>query len=137
MNNALNQTGPVLLFDGVCNLCNGTVQFILKVDRKKVFRFASLQSDIGQQLLRSAAYDGPPLDSVVLIKDQRVFTHSEAVLEIARLLGGFWRLLYAFKAVPRPLRDHIYAWIAKNRYRWFGKKDQCMMPDPELRERFL
>ncbi len=132
-----NPTGPILLFDGVCNLCNGTVQFILRADRKQVFRFASLQSVIGQQLLHAAAYQGPPLDSVVLIKDQTVFIHSDAVLEIARLLGGGWALLYAFKVVPKTWRDRIYTWIAHNRYRWFGKKDQCMIPSPELKERFL
>lgn len=132
-----NPTGPILLFDGVCNLCNGTVQFILRADRKQVFRFASLQSEIGQQLLHTAAYHGPPLDSVVLIKDQKVFTHSEAVLEIARLLGGGWALLYGFKVIPKAWRDRIYTWIAQNRYRWFGKKEQCMIPSPELKERFL
>lgn len=137
MNPLPNPTGPVLLFDGVCNLCNGTVQFILKADRKQLFRFASLQSEVGQQLLHAAAYDGPPLDSVVLIKDQRVFTHSEAVLEIAHLLGGGWALLYGFQVIPKAWRDRIYTWIAQNRYRWFGKKEQCMIPSPELKERFL
>ncbi|MBK7477991.1 MAG: thiol-disulfide oxidoreductase DCC family protein [Haliscomenobacter sp.] len=137
MNDSQNLTGPILLFDGVCNLCNGTVQFILRVDRKQVFRFASLQSEIGQQLLRTAAYDGPPLDSVVLIKDQKAFIHSEAVLEIARLLGGGWALLYGFSVIPKGWRDRLYSWIAQNRYRWFGKKEQCMIPSPKLRARFL
>ena len=129
--------GPVLLFDGACNLCNGTVQFLLRTDRRAVLRFAPLQSETGIRLLQEAGYQGPPLDSVVLIANGRLFAHSDAVLETARLLGFPWSLAYGFKGVPRVLRDAIYRWVGRNRYAWFGKSEQCLMPTPDLKARFL
>jgi predicted DCC family thiol-disulfide oxidoreductase YuxK len=129
--------GPVLLFDGVCNLCNGTVQFLLRIDRRATLRFATLQSEIGTQLLQEAGYQGPPLDSVVLIANGRLSTHSDAVLETARLLGFPWSLAYGFKAVPRAIRDALYRRVARNRYAWFGKRAQCLLPTPDLKARFL
>ena len=129
--------GPVLLFDGVCNLCNRTVQFLLRHDRRAVLRFAALQSETGVQLLREAGFQGPALDSVVLIANGRLFTHSDAVLETARLLGFPWSLAYGFKGVPRAIRDAVYRRVARNRYAWFGKRDHCLMPTPDLKARFL
>ena len=128
---------PVVLFDGVCNLCNGSVQFLLKRDREGRFRFASLQSDVGRSLMAEHGLAVDRLSSVLLIEDGRVWQESSAALRIARHLPGAWKLLRVFAAVPRPLRDAVYRWIARNRYRWFGKTETCWLPTPELRERFL
>jgi predicted DCC family thiol-disulfide oxidoreductase YuxK len=132
-------TSPVVLFDGVCNLCHGSVQFIVDRDPGAAFRFASLQSEQGAALLRAHGRtppEGDP-DSVVLLEDGQVYEHSTAALRIARRLGGLWRLLYVFMIVPRFLRDAAYRLIARNRYRMFGKSEQCRIPTPELRARFL
>lgn len=131
------QPEPIVLFDGVCNLCHGTVQFIIQADHRARFRFASLQSDAGERLLKEVGYQGPPLDSVVLVYGGKLWTHSDAVLEIARILGKGWALAYIFKGIPRSIRDRIYRWVAKNRYAWFGKKESCMLPTPNLKSRFL
>jgi predicted DCC family thiol-disulfide oxidoreductase YuxK len=128
---------PVLLFDGVCNLCNSSVQFIIERDPNARFRFASLQSEKGQALLSRFENRPADLSSVVLVQDGQLYTRSEAALRVARQLGGGWSLLYAFIVVPCPIRDAVYDWIARNRYRWFGKKDACMIPSPELKSRFL
>jgi predicted DCC family thiol-disulfide oxidoreductase YuxK len=133
----MKNTHPILLFDGVCNLCDASVQRVIKADRADLFRFASLQSEAAQELLRQSDLSEDHLKSVVLYHQDRFYTHSDAVLESARLLGGAWSLLYVFKIIPRFIRDGIYNWIARNRYRWFGKKDQCMIPTPELKSRFL
>lgn len=127
----------VLLFDGVCNLCNSSVNFILARDPKAKFRFASLQSDEGQELLQAFEDRPSDLSSVVLIEDGQLYARSDAALRVARQLSGGWPLLYAFIVLPRALRDAVYDWVARNRYRWFGKRDSCMMPSPELRNRFL
>ena len=128
---------PIVLFDGVCNLCTGSVQFILERDRRGLFRFASLQSEVGRRLLGEQGLDADALGSVVLIEDGQAFRESAAVLRIARHLPGAWKLLGAFLAVPRPLRDFVYRRIARNRYRWFGKTEACWLPTPELKARFL
>jgi len=128
---------PVLLFDGVCNLCNASVQWILKRDRKGIFKFAALQSDTGQMLLRQFGLSEKDFDTVVLVADGRIFTRSDAALEIVQRIGGMWSLLAVFKIIPRSIRDTIYDWVARNRYRWFGKKEECMLPRPEWRERFV
>jgi predicted DCC family thiol-disulfide oxidoreductase YuxK len=128
---------PVLLFDGVCNLCNSSVQFIIERDPDARFRFASLQSEEGQAVLSRFENRPSDLSSVVLIQDDQLYARSEAALRVARQLGGGWSLLYAFIVVPRPIRDAVYDWIARNRYRWFGKKDACMIPSPDLQSRFL
>ncbi len=128
---------PVILFDGVCNLCNSSVLFIIQRDPKAKFRFASLQSDFGKaQMLRFGLNDSE-LNSVLLIKEEILYQKSNAALEIARNLTGGWPMLYAFKIIPAFLRDWVYNWIAQNRYRWFGKKDACMIPTPELKSRFV
>ncbi|MBK7939031.1 MAG: thiol-disulfide oxidoreductase DCC family protein [Lewinellaceae bacterium] len=135
MNTRINS--PVLLFDGVCNLCNASVQWVLKRDKNAVFRFAALQSATGRALLRSAGLSPENFDSVVLFDGDRVFTRSDAALEIARRMGGFWSWLAVFRVVPRPLRNAVYDWIARRRYRWFGKTESCMIPQPEWADRFV
>ena len=133
-----NTNRPVIFFDGECNLCNGTIQFIIREDRKKIFLFATLQSDGGAVVteeLKNSQHGAP--DSVVLLYNGRYYVKSNAALHILRLLGGFWRLLYVLMIIPRFLRNAVYDFISRNRYRWFGKRDTCMLPTPELRERFL
>lgn len=127
----------VLLFDGVCNLCNASVQWVLLRDKKKLFRFAALQSDVGQELLARYRYDGPALDSVVLADGDRLLLHTDAAIGIAVRLGGWWRAAAILYAIPRPLRDAVYRFIARHRYRWFGRREQCMLPRPEWKDRFL
>lgn len=128
---------PLLLFDGVCNLCHGAVQWILARDRKKRFRFASLQSQVGREALAEAGFEGPPPESVVVIDQGQVYLAGDAALRVAKILGGIWSAAAVFRVLPRALRDGIYHWIARNRYRWFGKKEACPMPTPETTARFL
>ncbi len=127
----------VILFDGVCNFCNASINFVIDRDRRKKFVFAPFQSDIARQLLKEKEYDPSRFDSVVLLKNSRLYEKSDAALEIARDLNGAWPLLYGFKIVPRFIRNAIYDLIARNRYQWFGRQDACRMPTPELRQRFL
>jgi predicted DCC family thiol-disulfide oxidoreductase YuxK len=130
-------TGAVILFDGVCNLCNRGVQSIIKKDTKKQFRFASLQGKTGQALLRQFNLPVTDLNSFVLIEGDKAYIKSTAALRIAKLAGGFWKILYGFIIVPRFIRDGVYNIIARNRYKWFGRREECMIPTPELKERFL
>jgi predicted DCC family thiol-disulfide oxidoreductase YuxK len=129
-----NQT---ILFDGVCNLCNGSIQFVIQRDRSGIFNFAALQSTVGRELLQEYGLPVNDLYSVILIKNGKAYQRSRAALEIARHLSGLWPLLYIFIIIPPFIRDSIYNWISRNRYRWFGKKDDCMIPTPELKSRFL
>ena len=128
---------PVILFDGVCNLCTGSVRFVIERDARKQFRFASLQSPVAEKLLGAQGRDGDRLESVVLVVGERTYRKSTAALLIARRLDGLWPLLSALLVIPRPLRDAVYDWIGKRRYRLFGKRDVCWKPRPELAERFL
>jgi predicted DCC family thiol-disulfide oxidoreductase YuxK len=128
---------PVLLFDGVCNLCNASVQWVLLRDPRGIFRFAALQSEAGQALLQQHGLNTVNFDTVVLVNQSGVLLRSDVPLEIVRQLGGFWQLLYVFKLVPRALRDVIYGWVARNRYRWWGKQESCMLPRAEWKGRFL
>ncbi|WP_456277377.1 thiol-disulfide oxidoreductase DCC family protein [Bacillus sp. AK128] len=128
---------PIVFFDGECNLCNGAVQFLLKHDRKEKLKFASLQSNAGQKLLQKEKLDAKVFDSMIMTKDDKVFVKSDAVLAICRELGGSYKGLLLLYAVPRPIRNFFYTIIARNRYKWFGKRDQCMIPTPELKKRFL
>lgn len=128
---------PILLYDGVCGFCNSSVQFILKHDRAGRFRFAALQSEVGQAMLRELGMRTDEFDTVVLVEDGRAFKRSAAALRVARGLGMPWKALYAFVVVPRPIRDFCYDQFAKHRYRFFGKLDACMLPPPEARSRFL
>lgn len=127
---------PILLFDGVCNFCNDSVNFIIRHDRDGKFKFAPLQSDFGVEM-RAKYGVANNVDSVVLIEDDQTFTHSTAALRIAKNLGGIYSLAYIFIIVPAFIRDFFYKAFARNRYRLFGKKDMCMVPTPEVRERFL
>ena len=127
----------ILLFDGVCNLCNGLVRFIIKRDRTGKFKFASLQSDAGQQWLERFGLKKNVFESFVLIQGHKYYLKSKAVLEMFRELGGIWSAFYVFILVPGPVRDFIYNLIAKSRYKIFGKRGECMMPTPELKGRFL
>ena len=127
---------PIVLFDGVCNFCDGAVNFVIARDKAGIFRFAPLQSEAGRELV--AKYEIPEdVDSVIRIDNDRAYLHSDAALHIAKRLGGGWRFLTAFAVLPRFVRDWFYRMFAKNRYRLFGKKDACMMPTPEIRGRFL
>jgi predicted DCC family thiol-disulfide oxidoreductase YuxK len=127
----------VVLFDGVCNVCNGLVRFILPRDRRGYFRFASLQSFAAERLLTACGRAPGTLDSLVLIEDGRCYERSDAVLRIAGRLRFPWRLARGFGTVPRPIRDGLYTFVAARRYRWFGRKDVCALPPPEWKERFL
>ncbi len=128
---------PVILFDGVCNLCNTAVQFVIKYDPKNIFQFASLQSEPGQALLKKYQLPVQDFNSFILIENEKLFIKSTAALKVAKQLNGPVKLLYGFIIVPAFIRNAVYSIIAKNRYRWFGKKDSCMMPSPALQNRFL
>lgn len=126
----------IVLFDGECNLCDRTVQFIIKRDKKESFRFASIQSSIGQSLLNKLEVPND-INSFILIDENKSYIKSTAALRVCKELRGVWKLLYIFIFIPRPLRDMLYTLIAKNRYKWFGKKDNCILPTPEMKNRFL
>jgi predicted DCC family thiol-disulfide oxidoreductase YuxK len=128
---------PVVLFDGVCNLCANTVQFLIERDPEGLFRFAPLQSDVAGELLADCGYEEHDLDSIVLVEDSGCYVKSEAVIRIATSLGGIYRLLGPTKYVPQFLRDGVYDLVAASRYQVFGKRDRCMVPTPEHSARFL
>ncbi|MGV3464337.1 MAG: thiol-disulfide oxidoreductase DCC family protein [Heyndrickxia sp.] len=126
----------IILFDGVCNFCSQSVQFIIKRDPSHVFHFASLQSDVGRKLLNEYGLE-ENIQSVVYISDEKAYEKSDAALQICRKLNGLWKVLSIFYFVPRPIRNVIYDYIAKNRYKWFGKMESCMVPSSEIKSRFL
>ena len=129
---------PIILYDGVCNLCSWSVRFIIKRDKENQFLFASLQSEFAQANLPNTLLSNSEVRrSIVLKEEDKIKTKSSAVLTISKHLSGLWPLLYVFMMVPKIIRDWIYDIIAENRYRWFGKKDQCMIPSPELKSRFI
>jgi predicted DCC family thiol-disulfide oxidoreductase YuxK len=128
---------PIVLFDGICNLCNGAVQLILRRDPAGRFRFASLQSPAGEEMQTRLGIDPKALDSILLVEGERWYRESDAALRIAVGLGGIWKAAALLRLMPRPLRDALYRWVARNRYRWFGKQETCWLPTPELRGRFL
>lgn len=127
----------IILFDGVCNLCNGFVRFLVRHDRQARFQFASLQSEAGQHLLRRFGYPDHPLTSLVYVRGDRAFRMSAAVLQILDTMGGLWKVFGVFRLVPPGIRDRVYRFIARRRYIWFGKKDACMLPPPDMKHRFL
>lgn len=131
------KTRKIILFDGICNLCNQSVQFVIEHDNKNQFQFASLQSDFGQNFLKENNLDATQFDSVVFIEDNKFYTKSSAALKISKYLDGITSWLTIFMIVPKPLRDVVYSFIAKNRYRWFGKQESCWLPTPELKAKFL
>lgn len=126
---------PVILFDGVCNFCNSSINFIIEHDKKAFFKFAPLQSEIGKDLVDKFGLNN--VDSIILVEDDKAYTHSTAALKFIKHLDGIWSWAYIFIIIPRPIRDFFYKLIAANRYRLFGKKEVCMMPTPEIRSRFL
>jgi predicted DCC family thiol-disulfide oxidoreductase YuxK len=128
---------PVILFDGVCNLCNTAVQFVIERDPTSVFRFAALQSDFGQAILEKNGVNTEGLDSIILVENGHVYDRSTAALRIAKRLSGGIKFLSIFLIVPKPVRDFFYKIIARNRYRWFGKQETCWLPTKELKARFL
>lgn len=128
---------PVLLFDGVCNLCNASVQWVLQRDRAERFRFAALQSEAGQALLARFDLNAEHFDTVVLVDGDRVFTRSDAALEILRSLGAPWSGLALLRWLPLGFRNAVYDWVARNRYRWFGRQEKCLLPRKEWASRFL
>lgn len=130
-------SGHVVLFDGVCNLCNGWVRFVLRRDPRRRFRFASLQSTFGTEVLRRQGLNDDYLGSILLLADGVLYAKSDAVLRIAGQLRWPWPVLSVFVVVPRVMRDIVYDWVARNRYRWFGKRDSCLLPDAEEAARFL
>lgn len=126
----------IILFDGICNFCNSSVRFIIERDPEGIYQFASLQSDIGQQLLKK--HNIPyTTDSFVLIEDHKAYVESTAALKVCSHLTWPWKFFTTCIIVPKPLRDRVYRWIAMNRYKWFGKQESCMLPSPNIRERFI
>jgi predicted DCC family thiol-disulfide oxidoreductase YuxK len=134
----LPKNKKIILFDGVCNLCNTAVQFVIKHDKKDLFRFVALQSDLAQSIIKHIGIDTQNIDSIILYEPGvAYYVKSEAALEIAKYLSGGLALLTVFKVLPSALSNSIYDYVAKNRYKWFGKKEHCMIPTPELKSKFL
>ena len=127
----------IILFDGVCNLCNASVLFVIERDKKNVFQFASLQSSFGQQVLKKHQLSSSDFDSMILLQDGTIHQRSDAALRIAKELSGAWKLLYGFIILPRFIRNGVYNFVARNRYKWFGKQEACMIPTPELKAKFF
>ena len=128
---------PILLFDGVCNLCNGSIQFIIPRDPAGKLRFAPLQSELGTRVQEATGLSTDDLETVVLVDDGKAYTKSDAAIRVAEHLGGIYRLLSLGRLVPRGVRDRIYDFVAANRYDWFGRKDQCMIPDDDVSDHFI
>lgn len=128
----MQQASPIIFYDGLCGLCDKSVQFVLKHDKKKVFKFATLQSDFAKQTLGHLEED-----SFVLFENNTIYIRSTAALRTAKFLPGLWKLLYGFVIVPAFIRDGVYRFIAKNRYKWFGKFDSCKIPDAATKSRFI
>jgi predicted DCC family thiol-disulfide oxidoreductase YuxK len=127
----------IVLFDGVCNLCSSSVQFILKRDKKEQFLFGSLQGNYGQEVLKKYGMPQNEFNSFMLLEGDRLYTKSSGALRMLRHLGGAWSLVYAFIILPKFIRDAVYNFAATNRYRWFGKKEECWLPKPEWKKKFL
>ena len=134
----MNSNKKIILFDGVCNLCNSAIQFVINKDQREEYIFAPLQSNAAKKLLKERGIDTQNIDSIILIEPNVVYyMKSDAALEIVKNLNTFWRCIHIFKVLPKGFRDFVYDYIAKNRYTWYGKKQQCMVPTPELKARFL
>ena len=128
---------PILLFDGVCNLCSSSVQFVLIHNKKENVKFASLQSEFASNALSNSNLPADYLNSLVLLEDGKTYVKSDAALRLAKHLNGLWKLGSIFLIVPKFIRNPVYGWVAKNRYRWYGKKDVCWIPEPKWKSRFL
>lgn len=128
----------IILFDGVCNLCNSSIQFIIKNDKNNIYLFAALQSETGKKMVKERHIDTSVVDSIILIEPGiAYYTKSSAALKIGKSFGGLWSLLTIFEWIPEKTRNLVYDYIAKNRYKWYGKKEACMIPTPELKVKFL
>jgi predicted DCC family thiol-disulfide oxidoreductase YuxK len=134
---SVTESHSIILFDGVCNFCNSSVNFLIDRDPNGRFRFGALQSEEGLAVLREHGLPVDYFDSIVMIEEGRVWVASDAVLRATRHMPGLWPVLGVFWIIPRPIRDAVYNWIARNRYRWFGKRESCRIPTPEYRARFL
>ena len=130
------QENPVILFDGVCNYCNAMVNFAIRNDKKAILKFAPLQSQAGKRLKEEYKI-APGIDSVILIDQDKVYTYSDAAVRISKYLRWPAKILYGLLIIPKFIRQPFYKWVAKNRYKWFGKKEECMVPTPEVRARFI
>ncbi|AXG74721.1 DUF393 domain-containing protein [Flavobacterium arcticum] len=134
----LPEDKKIILFDGVCNLCDSTVQYLIKRDNKDVFRFVALQSEIGKQIIEHIGIDITKTDSIILYEPERAYYYkAEAAIKIAAQLGGIYTLMQVFSILPKSFNNTIYDYVAKNRYKWYGKKDECMIPTPEMKAKFL
>ncbi|MCY1485989.1 hypothetical protein D3C87_205190 [compost metagenome] len=134
----LPQDKKIILFDGVCNLCDSSIQFIIKHDKKDLFRFVALQSEIGMEIIKHIGVDTSKIDSILLYEPGKAYYYkAEAALKIAKELGGIYTVISWFGILPKFLTNSVYDYIAKNRYKWYGKKDACMIPTPELKAKFL
>jgi predicted DCC family thiol-disulfide oxidoreductase YuxK len=127
----------LILFDGVCNFCNAAVQMVIEIDRQKIFKFAAIQSELGQQLYHQHGLDPIDIQTLMFVDGDRVLTKSNAVLEVLSRLDGAWQLLGAFRAMPEPLRDWAYTEFARQRFVLFGRRETCLVPTPEIQERFI
>lgn len=127
----------LLIFDGFCNLCNAAVDFVMKHDSEKKIKFVAAQTEHGRRVVESLGIEHTAFDSVLFVEDSRIYSGSTAVLRVCRHLPGAWRWLTLLNLIPKPIRDWIYQWIARNRYRWFGRRATCRLPTPEMRDRFL
>lgn len=137
MNN-LPHDKKIIVFDGLCNLCDSSVQFLIKIDTKDDFRFVSLQSDLGQELLQKLPIEFRLTDSIILYESEKVFFYkSQAVFEIVKSIGGIFYCLLVFSLLPNAITNAVYDYIAKNRYKWFGKKESCLVPTKEVESKFL
>jgi len=136
--NQMEVSKKIILFDGVCNLCNSSIQFVIKRDKDDVFRYAALQSEIGQELISERGLDTSTTDSIILIEPTvAYYTKSDAALQIGSHLKGCRTISKVLNLIPRVLRNIVYDFVARYRYRWYGKKDECMVPTPELKAKFL
>ena len=134
----LPKNKKIILFDGVCNLCDSAVQFVIQYDTKDVFRFVALQSELGQEILKHIGINPKNIDSIILYEPGVAYYYkSSAAIKIAQNLGGFWHFGTVFKIIPTAIRNQLYDYIAKNRYKWYGKKESCMIPTQELKAKFL
>lgn len=134
----LPENKKIILFDGVCNLCNSAVQFVIQHDTKDVFRFVALQSELGQEILKHIGINPKNIDSIILYEPGVAYYYkSSAAIKIAQNLDGFWHFETVFRIIPTAIRNQLYDYIAKNRYKWYGKQESCMIPSPELKAKFL
>ncbi|MCG2419088.1 thiol-disulfide oxidoreductase DCC family protein [Aequorivita sp. F47161] len=131
------EDNKIILFDGVCNLCNGAVNFVIERDKKNIFKFAALQSDIGRELTSKLNIDTSKIDSIILIDGEKHYIKSSAALHITKHLTGGYPLLYGFMIFPKFIRNAVYEYIARNRYKWFGKRESCMIATEKLKSKFL